>query len=642
MRLSRCCAVLVLIPTVLLCQSSLSRAEGPARRSILMIYPFDRSLPFGVRFLSGFADALRPYDLNMFDIFQENLDMDRIDSEEYLDSLAAFYTSKYASKHFDAIITMNSASEFLFERCKALSPGTPVVAFFSLPGERGLPESSGRKIVPVFCDKDIGKTVDLIVHLQPGVEKIYVVVGTHPFEQATIESVRNVAAQFKTGPEFVFLTQSRYDELLGVVSGLRPNNAIFFISFMMDTLGKSFCSQYVAGRLSETAGCPVYGISDTYMDGGIVGGWMLPAYRIGLSSGEALLGLLRMNGGKAAQGEIRVPPARQVDERQIARWRLSEDNLPDGYEVVNRAPSLWRDYRKHVATALLFILAQSALIFCLLIQRRRRRAAERAAHERAEQLVHADKMISLGIMAAGITHEIQNPNNFISLNAPVLKMTWEGALERLDEYAEENGDFLIGKVPYSRVRTHVPVLMNGIIEGSERIRNIVRDMKEFVSQKHAGTIEKVDVNAVLKSSLNLLANKLGKSTNNLFVAYGENIPAVKANAQRVGQVMVNLVLNGAESLTDKGKLLSIRTYYEPERAMVGLEVKDAGSGIEPEHLKRVFDPFFTTKRETGGTGLGLAISQRIVEAYGGRILISSIVGEGTTAVLELPACSENG
>jgi signal transduction histidine kinase len=249
-------------------------------------------------------------------------------------------------------------------------------------------------------------------------------------------------------------------------------------------------------------------------------------------------------------------------------------------------------------------------------------------------------MISLGIMAAGITHEIHNPNNFISLNAPMLKTIWEEIMERLDKYADGNEDFLIGKLPYARARKHIFVLLNGIIEGSGRIKNIVRDMKEFVSEKPSGISEKVDINTVLKSSLNLLAGKLNKCTDNLSVDYGEEIPMVEANAQRLGQVAINLILNGAEALTDKEKPLNIRSYYESKRARVILEVRDHGSGIDPEHMNKVFDPFFTTKRESGGTGLGLAISQKIARAYGGCILIYSTVGKGTTAVLELPVCNE--
>ena len=283
-----------------------------------------------------------------------------------------------------------------------------------------------------------------------------------------------------------------------------------------------------------------------------------------------------------------------------------------------------------------FLGGRKHLIGCLL-DITRRKAAEREAREKEDQLVHADKVISLGVVAAGIAHEIQNPNTFILLNAPALKTAWEDALERLDEYAEENGDFLIGKIPYSRARTMIPALLDSIIEGSERIRNIVQDMKEFVCRKNSGESEMVDINAVLRASLKFLANKLSKTTIKFRVEYGKGIPAVEANTQRLEQVAINLILNGVESLTERGKSLSVRSYYKLESSRVVLEVKDDGIGIEPEHLNLIFNPFFTTKHGTGGTGLGLAVSQKIIEAYGGRILILSVPGEGTTAILELPA-----
>ena len=773
----------IFVLALLFFQSGPVSAEEKVRHSILIINPFDRALPVSARFLSALTTSLEPYDLNTFEIFQENLDMDRIESNKYLDSLAAFLSTKYASKKFDAIVTFSELSlNFLLGRCSSLSQGTPVVAVGASKREYAS-EGSGREIIPILADRDDAKqTIDLILHLQPKVRKIYIVLGAHPFERARWGSMREVVSQYRDGPEFVFMPVSRYDELLAAAKKLNANDAILFLLFMRDAAGRSYHSQFVVEKLSEAGGCPVYGVADPFMGHGIVGGSMAPIRQQGIVAGQTLLGLFGIKNFAAKPGAIRVPALRQVDERQMARWHLSEKNLPEGYEVVNRAPSLLRDYRKHVAVALLFFFAQSVLIFRLLVLGRtrraaeqelrgtceiledkreelnlavgnlreseatlqsilsfipvgvlmievetrtvmkanraaaellgtpvegmpgsacppcfmsfipeeaheafqygsdsfedrivnaqgrevyvlitvdrvciggrtyligcllditRRREAEREAREKEEQLLHADKMISLGTMAAGVAHEIHNPNNFILMNAPVLKMAWGGVLRRLDEYAEENGDFLVGEVLYSRVKTHIPVLLNGIIEGSKRIKTIVRDMKEFVSRKNSEDSKPVDINAVLRSSLNLLASKLKKSTDNLLVEFGENVPMVEANAQRLEQVAINLVLNGAESLKDKAGLLSVRTYYESGRARVVVEVRDEGVGIEPENLKRVFDPFFTTKRETGGTGLGLAISQRIIEAYGGRIVIVSTPGEGTTAVLELPANSED-
>jgi len=780
-KMVRYIAALMLVLAQLLCQCLPVCAESHGRRSILIVLPFDRSLPYCARFLLGFNESLESFDLNGFEIFHEDLDLSTV-SEAHLDSLAASYVAKYSSKNFAAIVTFSkTAYDFVLNRCSALSPGAALIPVLPLK-EKGRYEHAGRKVVPVMPGTDhISQTIDLILHLQPGLKRLHIVSGTHPFEQHLRERVREVIPKYKNGPEFVFLTEIRYEELLDTVKSFNSKDAVLFVSFGKDRYGSYYFSPFVLRKLSETAGCPVYGCSDHFMDRGIVGGAMQSSYRQGILAGETLLGLFGMKGGVPVPGETSAAPIRQVDERQMVRWHLSESNLPEGYEVVNRSPSLIRDYKGHVVVALLFFFAQSALIFRLLVLGRirrktedelrgtcetleekreelnlaignlreseatlksilasipvgvlmidadtgtvrqanraaaellgktpeemtgsacpdafeqfipeeaggtsqnranafedcllgakgekvnvlktvdrvsiggrthligcllditRRKAAEREAREKEEQLVHADKMISLGTMAAGIAHEIHNPNNFILLNAPVLKMAWEDVLVRLDEYAEDNGEFLMGEVPYSRVRTHIPVLLGGIIEGAERIRNIVRDMKEFVSRKAFGETEMVDINAVVKASLNLLASKLKKSTGNLVVEYGENIPAVRADAQRLGQVVINLILNGAEALSDKAGLLGVRTYYEPERAAVVMEVRDEGSGIEPENLKRVFDPFFTTKRETGGTGLGLAISQRIIEAYGGRIVIVSKPGEGTTAVLELPARRE--
>ncbi|MEN6441834.1 MAG: ATP-binding protein, partial [Syntrophobacter sp.] len=313
-----------------------------------------------------------------------------------------------------------------------------------------------------------------------------------------------------------------------------------------------------------------------------------------------------------------------------------------------RVPSPWRDYKYHMVAAILFFLAQSALIISLLVQKKSRKTAEQRlllaeleARQRELQLLHADKMISLGTMAAGIAHEINNPNNFISINAPLLKKTWEGVVEVLDETAEGNGEFRIGRVPYSRAREQIPALLNGIMEGSERIRTIVRDMKEFINQNSSGMEEQVDMNSVVKSSMNLLSNKLNKSTHNLYVEYGQNIPRLKGNSQRLEQVVLNLILNAAESLPDSEKAITVKTSYDSDRQLIELAVTDEGCGIAPETLRRIFDPFFTTKRETGGTGLGLAISMSIVKAHGGRILISSREREGTTATVELPPADGN-
>ncbi len=270
-----------------------------------------------------------------------------------------------------------------------------------------------------------------------------------------------------------------------------------------------------------------------------------------------------------------------------------------------------------------------------------RKQAEQEALERDAQQLQADKMISMGIMASGVAHEINNPNNFIAINAPVLKAAWEGVVASLDEYYLGNEDAFIGNVPYRRLRTHIPNLVNGIIVGSDRIKGIVQGMKEFLSQKASGLENSVDINAVLQTSLDMLSNVLAKSTAKLSVAFGEGLPFIQGNPQRLEQVVINLLINAAEALPDRSRSIEVETYFDARRNLIVLKVSDNGCGIAPENLPRIFDPFFTTKRESGGTGLGLGISLGIVKAHGGNLVFTSSDGQGTTANLELPATSED-
>ena len=156
----------------------------------------------------------------------------------------------------------------------------------------------------------------------------------------------------------------------------------------------------------------------------------------------------------------------------------------------------------------------------------------------------------------------------------------------------------------------------------------MKNMREFASRNPSGMEDDIDLNQIVRNSTNLLSNKLKKSTNRLSVEYGEGVPRVRGNSQRIEQVIINLVLNAAEALPDPEKALSIRTFYDRKREKIMLEVQDEGIGIEPGNLRRIFDPFFTTKRSAGGTGLGLAISMSIAKSYGGDIQIDSRPGRG--------------
>ncbi len=308
-------------------------------------------------------------------------------------------------------------------------------------------------------------------------------------------------------------------------------------------------------------------------------------------------------------------------------------------------------YGALVLVPLLLILAGTVLwsrsLRRVVAQRTESLRLEVAERERAvealrlhqQQLVQADKMAALGVLVSGVAHEINNPNGFILLNMPILKDAFRDALSVLDDHPDRDR-LTLGGLSYARMREEIPHMLDEMAAGGRRIKHIVDDLKAFARREDAPRLEPVDLNAVADAAVRLVGNSIRKATQRFEKELAPELPKVRANAQRIEQVVVNLLLNACEALPGSDRAVHLVTRRDPARRLVVLEVRDEGVGIPPEHLQRVTDPFFTTKRESGGTGLGLSVSAGIVKEHGGALEFASAVGSGTTATLSLPALEE--
>ncbi|MCP4353592.1 MAG: response regulator [Desulfobacterales bacterium] len=265
-----------------------------------------------------------------------------------------------------------------------------------------------------------------------------------------------------------------------------------------------------------------------------------------------------------------------------------------------------------------------------------RKRLEKEAELQHQNLIQADKMIALGVLVSGMAHEINNPNNFIMINTPIIKEAWENVIPILEEYYENNGDFKVAGMSYTELRENIPDLFSGIIDGSERIMNIVKNLKDYARQESSDMTQEIDVNDVIDSAIPLLSNQIKKSTNKFEKKLGKDLPLIKGNFQRIEQVLINLLQNACHAITDPDKGISIVTHYFKESGRVVIEVSDEGIGILPKNLPYILDPFFTTKRDIGGTGLGLSICAGIVEEHGGALECASETEKGTTFRVWLP------
>jgi PAS domain S-box-containing protein len=267
--------------------------------------------------------------------------------------------------------------------------------------------------------------------------------------------------------------------------------------------------------------------------------------------------------------------------------------------------------------------------------------AAAAAAIRDKQLKQADKMASLGILVAGIAHEINNPNNFILLNVQLFMKVWKDILPILEEYYKNNGDFSVAGMLFSTSKDKIGQSIDGILKGSERIKVITRNLTEYARMDSGKLNELVDLNKAVDMAVLITNNLIKKSTNNFKVEYGKNLPLVKGNLQQIEQVVINLITNACQSLKDNSAEIKVSTYYNAERNKVRIKVEDKGIGISENDLKHIMDPFFTTKRDLGGTGLGLSVSYNIVKSHGGSLILKSSPGRGTMARVSFPGIIEN-
>jgi signal transduction histidine kinase/ActR/RegA family two-component response regulator len=237
------------------------------------------------------------------------------------------------------------------------------------------------------------------------------------------------------------------------------------------------------------------------------------------------------------------------------------------------------------------------------------------------QLIMSDRMVSVGLLAAGVAHEINNPLTAIIANLDLAVME---VAARADVLGPTPGEL---KDELQEAR-----------EAAERVRNIVRDLKIF-SRVEEEKLGPVDVQRVLESSLRMAWTEI-RHRARLVKEYGE-VPTVDANESRLGQVFLNLVINAAQSIPEgRATTNQIRvSTYTDARGRVVVEITDTGAGIAAETLPRLFTPFYTTKPVGVGTGLGLSICHRLVTAIGGEIAVESTVGKGTTFRVALPASS---
>ncbi|MBU1172652.1 MAG: GHKL domain-containing protein [Proteobacteria bacterium] len=272
--------------------------------------------------------------------------------------------------------------------------------------------------------------------------------------------------------------------------------------------------------------------------------------------------------------------------------------------------------------------------------------------EAQTQLMHQEKLASIGHLAAGVAHEINNPMGFISSNLRTLKEYTQDLTRALSlnlavckafgdlcDIRSINPEFIekykagaeeIGKLDIEYILQDIPQLLDESLDGAERINRIVSDLKDFA---HPGEENPTSADLIecIESTMSIVWNELKYKTT--VIRSYQTLPMINCYPRQLNQVIMNLLVNAAQSIEKKGDIeITTRNLGE----FVELSVRDTGQGIPGHILPRIFDPFFTTKDVGKGTGLGLNLVHNIIQKHKGQIHVTSEEGHGTTFIIKLP------
>lgn len=305
--------------------------------------------------------------------------------------------------------------------------------------------------------------------------------------------------------------------------------------------------------------------------------------------------------------------------------------------VIDREPKVLTDVQKEALQALARqVMGQ--------LERRHEIAQLKSAQA---QLLQSEKMASIGQLAAGVAHEINNPIGFITSNISTLRSYTDTMIGVIDEYSATMAAAelpvnvrnkiaaLIDEGEWLYLKKDAQDLIDESMDGLSRVKDIVSALRDF---SYAGTAvwEYAELHTSIDNALKIVASSLRDKVD-IVKQYGDLTP-IQCMPSQLAQVFMNLLVNAAHAMVNKG---TIRITTTMAKNWVEVQIADNGNGIAPEHLPHIFEPFFTTKPIGVGTGLGLSVTYNIISAHGGAIDVASTVGAGTTFTLRLPVDQPN-
>jgi signal transduction histidine kinase len=583
------------VTAALLLSLAMAVAAPASPKRVLMLHSFGPD--FGDEYskdLRAEIDRRLPGEV---DLYESWLISARFAAPEGDAAFASYLKALFSEHPLDLVVTVGApAAEFVEKYRRPLFVSTPVL-LTDIEERRvaGVPLGSNDTAVPFSVD--VSALIADILQVLPQTTHMFVVIGNSPIERYWLQQIDASLQPFRNRLSVVWLTDLPFNDLLERVATLPPRSVILFTLVSPEVVGVPKDEDTALAKLHQAADAPIFTYLDAYFGEGVVGGPMISGEAFTREAADAAVRILR--GERAAdikEAPIRLASA-QFDWRELRRWNIAEANLPRGSAIRFREPTVWERYRWQIASIVVLLLLETALIFRLLYERRRRQHAEVEAHQRIAELAHMNRRATVGELSASIAHELSQPL---------------GAILRNSEAAEIMLDTPAPDLPGLRD------ILGDIRRDEHRASEVIRRLRRLLA-KAPLEAQEIDLNEVVREVFEFLSAQASARHVTLSTSLDPRAPRVRADRIQLQQVILNLVMNSLEAIGGSAtaeRLIAGRTaVLEGTSAEVAIE--DSGPGIPAEAFRRLFEPFFTTK--DAGMGMGLSIARTIIESHGGRI-----------------------
>jgi signal transduction histidine kinase/ABC-type uncharacterized transport system substrate-binding protein len=388
--------VLLLVAVALSLPGGQAVADDAARR-VLILHSYNHTFPATSLVSDAVRKRLLGQSAQRLEIQSEFLDLANHPDAAHASRMANFLREKYAGVRFDVVVVIGFAAvPFIREHRDVVGAGVPIV-FSDLTRATYEAMHLPPDFTGVVTYHDPEKTLELAERLQPGARRIVVISGTDSLDRRWHETARKAIEAHNANLETVYWTDFTYDALLANVSRLPSDTIVMLLTVFADSDGKRLVPRDVATAVANASSAPVYGLFETYVGSGIVGGYIDSYQSIGTTTADIVLEILSGTDVTTLSPRTTSDPAFRVDARALDRWGLKRSDLPPGTVVLFHAPTLWEQHRYLVSAVAVVLALQSAIVTGLLFQRRRRRDAERSLRESEDRMTFTAASVNVGL-----------------------------------------------------------------------------------------------------------------------------------------------------------------------------------------------------------------------------------------------------